>query len=309
MSSFARELGMDIDVDSDYTLSIHPQEDVECLGFGCSSFVYAVNTHIVLKSTYSYVKPSEDADQYYYALESVCQYQDIQSERDILRRLDPFPHPNIVQVIALDHPEGIYLRRYSPLSKRLSAEKPAVLIRLAWYRDMLRALTHLHQFEIAHADIQVENFLLDSQDTVVLCDFACSRSFGQRNPSGNINPTDRSVNGFSQVVSGTTDLFAVASVIFEIETGASPVFFNPNNVLHAPAGNTGDERLDLILYNAWYGKYGMTAEMLGDIEPLLGTYQAASHSLLGPAAIESLHTELDTWRNVRKQKFGKFPPT
>ena len=147
----------------------------------------------------------------------------------------------------------------------------------------------------------IDNFLLDRQDTVVSCDFTCLRSFGQENSSTTEGITATSVNDLSQDVSGTTDRFTLTSVIFEIETGARPVFSNPSNGLHAPASNTGDERLDLILYKP--------VEILSDINSLLETCHTVYDSMLGPAAIESLHAEMDNWRNVREKKFGKSSRT
>ena len=174
---------------------------------------------------------------------------------------------------------------------------------------MLRALTHLHKFEIAHADIRVDNFLIDEQDTVVLCDFTASRSFGQENPWESKGTTRMSVNGFSQVVSDATDRFALASVIFDIETGARPVFSNLSTVLQAQANSTGDERLDLIVNKAWFGKYCTTFEMLGEIESLLGTCHTEPDSLLSPPEVERLESEIENWRNARKQKFGNISRT
>lgn len=44
---------------------------------------------------------------------------------------------------------------------------------------MLRALVHLHELEVAHADIRLDNFLCHPEGTIVICDFTCSRRFGQ----------------------------------------------------------------------------------------------------------------------------------
>lgn len=152
--------------------------------------------------------------QYEYAVDSVCHYEEIVNERIILKRLERTPHTNIMQAVSLDHPEGVYLRRHTPLSRRLQAGKPTQYIRIAWYRDMLRALLHLHTLEIAHADVRLDNFLYDSEGAIILCDFTCSRAFGQDNPSVPSSPEGLGVNGPSQIVSDKTDRFALASVMF-----------------------------------------------------------------------------------------------
>ena len=288
---------------------VQVQEDLERLDGGASAYIYAVNDQVVLKSPVTYVLPTDNSsqyDQYEYALYTVCHHEDIENERVILRILEQIPHANIVQVVALEHPEGIYLRRYYPLSRRLQTEKPAQSIRISWYRDMLRALVHLHQFEIAHADVRLDNFLCQSHDTIVLCDFTCSRRFGQENPSASGILTALSVNGFSPVVSDATDRIALASVMFEIETGAKPVLSLLSNTLQVPTVNTGNQNLDLIIEKAWLEKYESSMDMLGDIELLLscGGPMAgfASHS----AAIENLRAQVEDWRRTRARIYGKL---
>lgn len=285
------------------------QADLERLDGGASAYIYAVNDQVVLKSPVTFVLPRDDSllDQYEYALHTVCYYDDIQNERAIFRHLERIPHDNIIQAITLEHPEGIYLRRYSPLSTRLKTEKPTQFIRFSWYRDMLRALVHLHELEIAHADIRLDNFLCHSEGTIVLCDFTCSRRFGQENPSATWSSGTLGVNGFSQVVSDVTDRFALASVMFEIETGTKPNLTVLDDTIQIPAIKTGSESLDLIIGRAWFEKYESTVDMLGDIEALLGPSNFAAGSVLPTAAIESLQAEITDWRRIRARKYGKIP--
>ena len=293
-----------------FLMLVQIQEDLERLDGGASAYVYAVNDQVVLKSPVTYVLPTYESsqyDRYEYALHTVCHHEDIENERAILRILQRVPHGNIVQVIALEHPEGIYLRRYSPLSRRLQTEKPVQSIRITWYRDMLRALVHLHQLEIAHADVRLDNFLCDSYDTMVLCDFTCSRRFGQENPSAGGITTALSVNGFSPVVSDATDRFALASVIFEIEMGAKPILSLLSNTLQVPTVNTGNENLDLIIEKAWLKKYRSTMDMLGDIESLLDSGGPMAGVVLHIAAIENLRAQIEDWRRTRTRKYGKIP--
>lgn len=283
------------------------QADLERLDGGASAYIYAVNDQVVLKSPVTFVLPKADSslDQYEYALHTVCYYEDIQNERAILRQLERIPHPNIIQPITLEHPEGIYLRRYFPLSRRLKSEKPPQFIRFSWYRDMLRALVHLHKLEIAHADIRLDNFLCHSEGTIVLCDFTCSKRFGQDNPSATGSSEILGVNGFSTVVSDITDRFALASVMFEIETGSKPAFAVLDDSIHFPAVKTGSESLDLIIERAWCEKYESTIDMLRDIKALLGPSDIAAGSIFHPAVIESLQAEITEWRRIRAQKYGK----
>ncbi|KAL9104701.1 MAG: hypothetical protein Q9163_000379 [Psora crenata] len=299
---------------------VQVQKDLERLDGGASAYVYAVNNQVVLKSPVTYVSPTDDSsqyDHYEYALSTVCHHEDIENERAILQILEPFPHANIVQVVALDYPEGIYLRRYSPLSRRLQTEKPVQSIRISWYRDMLCALVHLHQLEIAHADVRLDNFLYythnHSYDTIVLCDFTCSRRFGQENPSAGAITTASgittalSVNGFSPFVSDATDRVALASVIFEVETGTKPVLSLLSSTLQVPTINTGNQNLDQIIERAWLEKYKSTMDMLGDIESLLGSGGPKAGVALHTPAVENLRAQIKDWRRIRAWKYGKVP--
>lgn len=104
-----------------------------------------------------------------------------------------------------------------------------------------------------------------------------------------------------------TDRFALASVMFEIETGTKPAFAVLDNSIRFPALNTGSESLDLIIERAWFEKYESTLDMLGDIKALLGPNKCAVGSILHTDVIESLEAEIREWRLTRAQKYGELP--
>ena len=171
---------------------------------------------------------------------------------------------------------------------------------------MLRALVHLHILEIAHADVRLDNFLCYSDGTIVLCDFTCSRPFGQDNPSATSPWESLGVNGPSQTVSDITDRFALASVIFEIETGTKPDLNLVNNYPELPAVKTGDQILDSLIERAWLEKYESTMDMLRDVESLSGPSGSETASDLQITAMESLQTQVNDWRRLRVRKHGNF---
>lgn len=286
---------------------VQSQKDLERLDGGSSAYIYAVNDQVVLKSPVTFVPPTDDSSQmaqYEYALHTVCHHEDIANERIILKRLERNPHTNILQAISLEHPEGVYLRRHVPLLRRLQTMKAPQSIRIAWYRDMLRALVHLHKLEIAHADVRLDNFLYHSEGAIVLCDFTCSRPFGQDNPSATSPSENLGVNGPSQIVSDITDRFALASVIFEIETGTKPDITLVNNKPKLPAVQTGNKILDLVIERGWLANYESTIDMLRDIESLSGPSGSETGSDLQITAIESLQTQINDWRRIRVRKHG-----
>lgn len=208
------------------------QNDIQRLDGGASAYIYTVTNEIVLKAPVIYCQLPKDAssqDQYEFASTTFCSHDDIRNERGILLILERAPHPNIVQPVALDYPEGLYLRRYQALASILTKE-PHSISRKCFYRDMLCALTHLHELKIAHADVRIDNFLWEEGGPVLLCDFTCSRSFGDGNPSLT-SPQAVGINGPYRQVSDVTDRFALASVIFEIEMGSRPSLLDLDNLL------------------------------------------------------------------------------
>ncbi|EHA20884.1 hypothetical protein ASPNIDRAFT_128357, partial [Aspergillus niger ATCC 1015] len=78
--------------------------------------------------------------------------------------------------------------------------------------DLTDALCHIHKLGIVHADIRIDNVLLDEHDNVILSDFSAARPFGE--PS-----LAFPINGPSQTLSEKTDIFAVGSLIYQMEHG------------------------------------------------------------------------------------------
>ena len=226
------------------------QQDIDRLDGGGSAYIYGVTSEVVLKAPVTFCPLPEDAsrlDRYEFAQWAFFYHDDIRNERDFLSQLEKAPHPNVIQPIALEYAEGLYLRRYLSLASILSKELPPRLVRKAFYRDMLRALKHLHELKIAHADVRIDNFLWADGGSIILCDFTCSRLFGGENPSFANPPEISGVNGPHSHVSDITDRFALGSVIFEISTGSRPSFCFDGTKLKIPPIQTGDAQLDTII--------------------------------------------------------------
>jgi hypothetical protein len=197
-----------------FTIKPQSQIDLDILGVGAAGQVYRVDDYIVLKTCRVYEPPGDDASQrerWFYASETLFHTNLMRDERTVLRLLEHRPHPNIVEAIDTDRAEGIYLRKYLQLSELDPTAQPG---RILWYQDIIRALLHIHDLGIAHSDLRIDNILVDQQTRAVLCDFSACSPFGQPNPA--LPSTDVRVptNGLAEVVSGATDRFAAASLIF-----------------------------------------------------------------------------------------------
>ena len=287
---------------------VQMQKDIRRLDGGASAYIYAVTNEIVLKAPVTYCQPPENAsfqDHYEFALMTVCYHDDIRNERDILCMLEAAPHPNIIQPIALEYAEGLYLPRYQPLLSILAKEPTFGITKKCVYRDMLRALIHLHELKVAHADVRIGNFLCTEGGPVLLCDFTCSRTFGDENPSSTGPSEAVGVNGPYGQVSDVTDRFALGSVIYEIETGSRPSLSFDGIDLKVPCVQTGDARLDVVIQKAWFNDFATTREMLRAVEILLPSERLSpEHGVMDSLTLQNLRIQIEEWRILRLHEYG-----
>ncbi|KAL8912798.1 MAG: hypothetical protein Q9171_002256 [Xanthocarpia ochracea] len=277
------------------------QEDLYSIAAGNSSLIHPVNNRFVLKAPWIFTKPpptGPTTDLTRYAMDTVISNEDIAQERAILRTVEQYPHVNLVQAIALSHPEGIYLRRYTPLSNLNQIEKPA--------------RPHLHHFHIVRAAVGAANLLLDSEQGIVHRDFVYVMYFGGRNPSGPFGEPpfeggSYGANGPVKTVSDATGRFALALFMYEMEMGRRPEFTYPASSLICPSVNTGDHVLDEIIQNGWQHRFVSTAAILGALEARIhsvGT-DAAELPTIAARSSDVMCSEVDSWRSQRLEEYVK----
>ncbi|CAG8910158.1 unnamed protein product [Penicillium egyptiacum] len=199
---------------ADITLTVQYQTDLDIIGVGAAGQVYNVDDYTVLKACRIYEPPSSDATPralWDYASETIFHFGLLKDEKTVFRLLTEHPHPNIIEAIDRDHPEGIYLCKYRPFSDTTPATQSD---RVLWYRDIRRALLHLHGLGIAHSDICKHNILSDTNGHALLGDFGACCPFGKPNPSPPFL-----LNGPSETVSDGTDRFAMGCPVYELEIG------------------------------------------------------------------------------------------
>ncbi|GKZ82669.1 hypothetical protein AnigIFM56816_007490 [Aspergillus niger] len=284
-----------------YTLQLHPQPDIELLEVGSSAHTYKVDDHIVLKSSLLFEPPGNNPSQHaqqHYATNTLFQSNQLQNERTALQLLQKQPHPHIIEPIDTLYPEGLYLRKYHPLSEH---KIPPQRHRIRWYRDLTDALCHIHKLGIVHADVRIDNVLLDEHGHVILCNFSAASPFGEPNLAFPIN-------GPSATLSEKTDMFALGSLIYQMEHGVKPeLSLDVHGTLVLPNIHTGRPMLDTIIRDAWIGNYGRTAEMLERIEAIgtIGDDSDSGHgSLTQSISIRVLGSRIREWRERREDRFG-----
>ncbi|KAF2253517.1 hypothetical protein BU26DRAFT_450388 [Trematosphaeria pertusa] len=289
-----------------FTIKSQSPMGMELVGAGGSAQVYKIDEHVVLKALTAYEPPTSDAslqDYRFYASETLFSFSLMNDERTVFRLLERLPHPNIVEAIDTDHAEGIYLRKYRPLSEFRAPAQPG---RILWYQDIIRALLHLHNLRISHSDVRIENVLFDTQGRALLCDFSASCPFGYPNLAYPRPDLPIPLNGPAKTISDATDRFAMASLIFQMETGTQPeLSVDDNRALVLPEIRTGHNGIDSMIRKAWLGQYSSTAQMLEHAESLHNDGNWDTHSpITQPTLRDALRDRVRQWREDREKEYG-----
>lgn len=114
------------------------------------------------------------------AAKIISSYASSQGEKELWKM---FNHPNVLPLLnTIQEPEvDIY---FMPLLKN-SLDKILVQdnfrldinpfdVTKSWLADVSRGLQHLHDMNIAHLDLKVDNVLIDYNMRAVICDFSCT---------------------------------------------------------------------------------------------------------------------------------------
>jgi serine/threonine protein kinase len=86
--------------------------------------------------------------------------------------------------------------------------------RIRLYREIADALCHLHSLGIVHADVRIDNVLGDDQLSAILCDFSAASPCGVPMPIFPELPLP--INGPSPILSEASNMFALASLMFQM---------------------------------------------------------------------------------------------
>ena len=303
-SNVPSDIPSDNSICETYTVRLVPQQDLEIVGVGASGQVYNVNDRVVLKTRRIFEPPSGDASQsghWHYASDTIFHFSLLEDERTVMQLLQNRPHRHIIEAVDTDQPEGIYLRKYRhPAVGIISVQSH----RIRLYRDITDALRHLHSLGIVHADVRIDNVLFDDQGLAILCDFSAASPCGQPNLVFPDLPLP--VNGPSTTLSEASDMFAMASLIFQMEHGAAPELSFANGTLGLPEIRSGNQGLDQVIHKAWLGHYSRTSEML---QHLILIDAQTSHCPESTSPFseskEFLKDQVNGWRCSREKRFGK----
>jgi hypothetical protein len=115
------------------------------------------------------------------------------------------------------------------------------------------------------------------------------------------------VNGPMETISDATDRFAMASLIFYMETGSKPeLAIKDDGTLILPPIHTSHNGMDSMIRRAWLAEYSSTSEMFEHAESLhIDECQESSHdSMTAQVPKNVLQDRIRNWRKHRKEQFG-----
>jgi serine/threonine protein kinase len=213
------------------------------LGIGTSSVVYLADENKVEKR----FKYSED----------------LLNERTIYQILGS--HPRLVSIyrigddfIIMDRMKNGDLARFIQ-----SQPEPSRHRKYLWIAQIAESFSLLHKHQISHCDSKLENFLLDDNYDIKICDFASSHNCKAPSNGLAIQPLRyrRAVDDFNEFVfNPADDIFAFGSICYEIITGGAPYpqLDDESVTLQFNRGEfpvTEGLRFGSIIQDCWSGKF------------------------------------------------------
>jgi WD40 repeat protein len=146
-------------------------------------------------------------------------------------------HPSIVKVSDSDIQNHFFLvmdyASYGTLS-RLSGQQVELAIIIPYIRQLAAALDYIHQKQIVHCDVKPDNFLLNSSNTILLCDFGIAVKTTQHISGAYGTLEYVSPEQLQRKPCPASDQYSLAVTVYEWLTGEYP-FDNGVDILARPA--------------------------------------------------------------------------
>jgi len=150
------------------------------------------------------------------------------SEASNLISLD---HPNICSIygvseivnnacIVMDYVDGLSLDKWLMSNNASNKQKMSV------FRQLLNAVSYLHELSIYHGDLKPQNIIINAQGHLVLIDLGLARCFKQADKNESVKAFSKNWSAPEQVVGEpclpSSDVYSLGAIMFYLLTGDSP---------------------------------------------------------------------------------------
>lgn len=207
--------------------------------------------------------------------------EDLLNERAIYRVLGSHPRLLSIYNIGPDYMVMEWMKN-GDLAHFLRAH-PEILPKYKhrWIMQIAESFGLLHTYQISHCDSKLENFLLDANYNIKICDFASSHNYRAPSKDLAIQPMRyrRAVDDFDEAVfNPADDIFAFGSICYEIITGGPPYpqLDDENVRLHFSQSDfppTDGLSYGSIISDCWNGNCISFKAILSAIEQEIGQFE------------------------------------
>lgn len=203
--------------------------------------------------------------------------EDIETERKAYRKLGIRPSPHVLHCFETENPYGLTLERCRmTLRKRIRMGDLTKTDVVTYAKSAAKGLDFIHHCGIIQGDVGCHNMLLDSKGVLKLADFAGSSVDGS---AASVDYEKGSRLPGELEATQKTDIFALGSAFFEMETRAPPYkdkSFSEVEKLYKQGRFPSLKNAPLLgptIRKCWQQNYENALEIIKDLERLPPQYQ------------------------------------
>lgn len=173
--------------------------------------MYFAEVYLVDGKTIRKAPPSHSEDD----MESIIR------ETTIYNMMDD--HPRTAQCTSRGRTDFVDVKYYpkGDLSEFCQKNEVSAELQSKWFRQVIEAVEVIHRYGVIHSDLALRQFFVDDELNIRLGDFNSSQ-YPEHPALGHVKATHCLPRDYAQPNTILSDLFALGSPLFELDTGKAP---------------------------------------------------------------------------------------